>query len=80
MPVGRLPDAMSDWKYDIDEVGDDADDGPDDAADPEANRDAAVETLEPLEPGSPTVENAFFVALGVGATLFVFARVVMLVG
>ena len=70
---------MSDWKYDIDEVGDDADDGPADT-DPEADRDAAVETLEPLEPGSPTVENAFFVALGVGATLFVFARVVMLVG
>lgn len=58
---------MSDWKYEIDEVGEEAEselDGPD---------------LEPLEPGSPTAENAFFVVLGVATTLFLFARVILVV-
>ncbi|NEU57641.1 hypothetical protein [Halorussus sp. MSC15.2] len=60
---------MSDWKYETDEVGEDG-------YEPEA----ADESLEPLEPGSPSVENALFVALGVGTMLFVFARIVLLAG
>lgn len=55
---------MSDWKYETDEVGEDA---------PERE-------YETLEPGSPTVENAAFVVLGVATTLFVFARVILLAG
>jgi hypothetical protein len=57
---------MSDWKYDTDEVGDDG-------YEPEEH-----EELEPLAPGSPTLENAFFVVLGVATMLFVFGRVVLL--
>jgi hypothetical protein len=56
---------MSEWKYDTDEVGEDG---------------YEPEEPEPLEPGSPTVENAFFVVLGVGTMLFIFARIVLLVG
>ncbi|PSP56582.1 hypothetical protein BRC82_01505 [Halobacteriales archaeon QS_1_67_19] len=57
---------MSDWKYDVEDVGEDAD----------ADDDADVP--ETLEPGSPSAESAFFVALGVAATLFVFAQVLLL--
>ena len=56
---------MSDWKYELDEVGEDAEP---DEADSE------------LEPGSPSLENAFFVVLGVAATLFAFARIVLVLG
>ena len=58
---------MSDWKYDLDEVGEDAE--PD-----EEERDLN------LEPGSPSLENAFFVALGAATTLLVFARAILAVG
>ena len=54
---------MSDWKYDLDEVGDDGD--PDDGPG------------EPLEPGSPSMENAAFVLLGVLSMLFVFVRILV---
>lgn len=54
---------MSDWKYDLDEVGEDADD--------EHER-------ETLEPGSPSLENAVFVLLGVFVTLFVFFQLIAL--
>lgn len=57
---------MSDWKYDTDEVGEDG-------YEPEEEEEA-----DPLEPGSPTVENAFFVALGVGTVLFACARILLL--
>ena len=50
---------MSDWKYELDEVGEDAEP---DEPDPE------------LEPGSPSLENVFFVVLGVAATLFALAQ------
>lgn len=49
---------MGDWKYDVDEVGEDA-------ADP----------TPALEPGSPSVENALFVILGVVTTLLVLASI-----
>lgn len=54
---------MSDWKYDTDEVGEDG---------------YEPEKPDPLEPGSPTAENAFFVVLGVGTMLFLIARMAML--
>ena len=56
---------MSEWKYDTDEVGEDG---------------YEPEEPEPLKPGSPTAENAFFVVVGVGTMLFIFARIVLLVG
>ncbi|WP_135830178.1 DUF7312 domain-containing protein [Halorussus halobius] len=65
---------MSEWKYDVDEVGEDADPNAPDSADPDRPE------LEPLEPGSPTAENTLFVALGVATMLFLFARVLAVVG
>jgi hypothetical protein len=58
---------MSDWKYDLDEVGEDAEPDEEDID-------------QHLEPGSPTLENAFFVALGAATTLIVFAHAVLAVG
>ncbi|USZ69092.1 hypothetical protein NGM10_04975 [Halorussus salilacus] len=57
-----MSDSDSEWTYDLDEVGEDAEDDPD----PE------------LYPGSPSAENAFFVALGVLTTLAVFVRLLFL--
>lgn len=53
---------MSDWKYDVDDVGDDDDDPPVDVFAEE----------EPLEPGTPSAENVLFVLLGVLTVVFVF--------
>ncbi|MGM0397399.1 MAG: DUF7312 domain-containing protein [Halobacteriota archaeon] len=50
---------MSDWKYDLDDVG------PDGVVD--------EYELPPVEKGSPSLENAIFVLLGVLAALYVFA-------
>ena len=49
----------SEWRFGLDEVGPDAD------PDPEYER-------EPLEPGSPSLENVAFVLLGVVGTLLLF--------
>ncbi len=54
------PQAESEWRFGIDEVGEDAE--------PEDER----PELPPLEPESPSLENAFFVALGVVGTIVVF--------
>ncbi|UPV99079.1 hypothetical protein M0R88_11130 [Halorussus gelatinilyticus] len=59
---------MSDWKYDTDEVGEDG-------YEPEE-----ADDIPPIEPGSPTLENALFVVLGIAATLFVFARLFLSAG
>ncbi|WP_135851906.1 DUF7312 domain-containing protein [Halorussus salinus] len=59
---------MSDWKYDTDEVGEDG-------YEPEQ-----ADDVPPIEPGSPTLENTFFVLLGIATTLFIFARVVLSAG
>jgi hypothetical protein len=50
---------MSDWKYDLDEVG------------PEAEPDEPE--LAPVEKGDPSLENVIFVLLGALAALYVFA-------
>ncbi|MFH5797631.1 hypothetical protein [Haladaptatus sp. CMAA 1911] len=56
---------MSDWKYDVDDVGEDADD---------ASPDIFAEE-EPLEPGSPSAENVLFVLLGALTVVYMFLHV-----
>ncbi len=58
---------MSDWKYDIEDVGDDADDDSDETPQMHPQE-------ETLEPGSPSAENVLFVVLGALTMLFVFLR------
>jgi hypothetical protein len=48
------------WQFELDEVG------PDGAVEAEP---------EPLEPGTPTLENTLFVLLGVAGTLLLLATV-----
>ena len=50
---------MSDWEYDLDDVG------PDGVVEDE-------EVLPPVEKGSPSLENSFFVIAGVLAAVYVF--------
>ncbi|MCO8244508.1 MULTISPECIES: hypothetical protein [unclassified Haladaptatus] len=57
---------MSDWKYDVEDVGEDADDTPSDIFSEE----------EPLEPGSPSAENVLFVLLGALTVLYVFLHAI----
>ncbi|WP_158057832.1 DUF7312 domain-containing protein [Halorussus halophilus] len=56
----------SDWKYDPEDVG------------PEAEQTPPEPEPETLEPGSPSAENALFVALGVLTMLAVFFRIALL--
>jgi len=58
-----VSDPDSEWTYELDDVGEDAEDD-------EIDLD--------LHPGSPSAENAFFVALGVLTTLALFGRLVLL--
>ena len=58
-----MTNSDSDWRYDLDEVDEDG------IVEPEQ---------EELRPGSPSAENALFVALGVLTTLAVVGRVVLL--
>lgn len=51
---------MSDWEYDLDDVG------PDGVVEDE-------EELPPVEKGSPSLENSLFVLAGVLAAVYVFA-------
>lgn len=64
-------DSDGEWKYGIDEVGEDATEHEgaetDDPSDPEA-------TDRRIEPGSPSLENALFVALGALLALGVIAN------
>ena len=60
----------SDWKYDPEDVGPESEETPSEPrSEPEP---------EPLEPGSPSAENALFVALGVLTMLAVFFRIALL--
>ena len=76
LPLDCVRSVMSEWKYDVDDVGEDAESG---AESPSGDGPDRPE-LEPLEPGSPTAENALFVVLGVATMLFLFARVLTVVG
>lgn len=81
--------ADDEWRFAVDDVGDtegsrgnDPDDErasmrTDDADEPDGTK--APDERLPLEPGSPSLENALFVLLGVFVTLFVIARVATLV-
>jgi hypothetical protein len=44
----------AEWRFGVDEVGEDADETPDHVRDP-----------DPIEPGSPSAENVAFFVLGV---------------
>lgn len=54
---------MSDWKFDLDEVG------------PEAEEDESP-LGGPVEPGSPTIENVLPFLAGVGLALYIFLQLV----
>lgn len=56
---------MTDWKFDLDEVGPDAE--PDESDQPEG---------PPIEPGSPMVEHVLPFLAGVALALFIFAQVI----
>lgn len=45
-----------------------------------ADLDGVIDLEPPIEPGSPTLENAAFVLLGVFVALAVIARLVLLFG
>lgn len=55
----QSPDDDSEWRFSLDDVGED---------------NGAAEPVErpPMEPGSPSLENALFVLIGVLGTLLVF--------
>ncbi|WP_049971605.1 DUF7312 domain-containing protein [Haladaptatus cibarius] len=58
---------MSDWKFDVEDVGEDDDENGDDAS-------QMYPMDEPLEPGTPSAENILFVVLGALTMVFVFLR------
>lgn len=77
-----MADEEDDWRFAVEDIGD-TDAGSEDesdAADGSAGAGVFGEPDErpPLEPGSPSLENALFVLLGVFVTLFVIVRVAML--
>ncbi|SIQ77201.1 hypothetical protein SAMN05421858_0357 [Haladaptatus litoreus] len=59
---------MSDWKFDVEDVGEDDDENGDEDASQMYPMD------EPLEPGTPSAENILFVVLGALTMVFVFLR------
>ncbi|WP_134669378.1 DUF7312 domain-containing protein [Halorussus marinus] len=62
-----MPDSDSEWKYELDDVGEDAE------------AEAEIEDFDlSVHPGSPSAENAFFVALGALTMLALFGRLVLL--
>ena len=76
--------ADDDWRFSVEEVGnadaDESSDGESDAEDSSTDADdPSPMGHSPLEPGSPSLENALFVLLGVFVTLFVIARAATLV-
>lgn len=62
LAVLRQHGTMSDWKYDLDDVG------------PEAEPEEP--DVPPIEKGNPSLENVVFVLLGALAALYVFATLV----
>lgn len=52
------------WRFGVDEV----------------DEDGAVDTREPIEPGSPSLENAAFVLLGALVTVAIIVRVATIMG
>lgn len=56
---------MSDWKFDLDEVGPEA----------EEAEEATEPISPPVEPESPRLEHVLPFIAGIGVALFVFAQV-----
>ena len=54
---------MGDWKFDLDEVG------------PEAEAEEEEREGPPIEPGSPTLENVIPFLLGIALAAFIFLQV-----
>lgn len=81
--------ADDDWRFAVDDVGDTSENAESDANDEhtsasvdgtdEPDGSGVPDERPPLEPGSPSLENALFVLLGVFVTLLVIARVATLV-
>ncbi|WP_224447556.1 DUF7312 domain-containing protein [Haloprofundus salilacus] len=62
-------DDESEWRFGIDEVGEDAE-----TADDGTDGRGEERELPPLEPESPSLENSLFVLLGiVGTLVFIFS-------
>jgi hypothetical protein len=71
------------WRFELDDLDDEATESSSaDATETDDGGSAAEEQVErpPLEPGSPSLENALFVLFGVALTLFVFLRVLAIIG
>ena len=73
MPADSDPEAPRDapddpdeegWKFELDEV----------------DEEGVVDDRDPIEPGTPTLENALFVLLGALVTVGIIVRVTMALG
>ena len=65
-PPGDVPDDADEegWKFELDEV----------------DEEGVVDDRDPIEPGSPTLENALFVLLGALVTVGIIVRVMLALG
>jgi hypothetical protein len=68
-PSGDPPDDATDpgegnWRFELDEV----------------DEEGVVDDRDPIEPGSPALENALFVVLGALVTVGIIVRVLMTLG
>lgn len=68
-------DADDGWRFGLDDVGPDATEA--DGRDEDAVLGSTDDALGDPDPGSPTVENAFFVVLGVAAMIGVIALLLL---
>jgi hypothetical protein len=75
-----MADEESEWRFGIDDVGPDAEDGPDEADEDDEPKGSVAGNMDyemPVEPEAVSPESALFVLLGVTVTLLVFARFVV---
>ena len=63
-------DAEESWEFSLSDIDQRE-------ADAEAAAEAEQQRNEPVEAGSPSIENAAFVLLGVGLALFVISRLIV---
>lgn len=79
-----MADEEDNWRFAVEDVGN-ADEGSESGSNAQGasanpGEPDAADERPPLEPGSPTLENALFVLLGVFVTLLVVVRVATLLG
>lgn len=65
---------MSDWKFEVDEVGEEAETGAEGEREPVPG---GADPFDDPEPGSPSTENAAFVLLGMAFAVAVFASMLL---